>query len=141
MLAHSSIFPPPGCKISGTFPPRCSLKASIAVMCERIKEEIKMTSTGIEAIACPASSASCIPFLLKGISTHPVKRSSRFHSDSPCRSKINFDALPILQEHSTLRLNFIQVMLNERIFERERALRLLFVDLQAPFSFSQLLQD
>ncbi|WVZ18316.1 hypothetical protein V8G54_005638 [Vigna mungo] len=80
----------------GTFPRRCWVIASMAVICARIKADVNMTSTGMLLILFPASIASSIPFLLRGTSTHPVNKFFSFHNDSPCRIRIkaaSFDFL------------------------------------------------
>jgi len=71
-----------------TFPRRCWVMASMAVICARIKADVNMQSTGMLLILFPASIASSIPFLLRGTSTHPVNKFFSFHNDSPCRIRI-----------------------------------------------------
>ena len=71
-----------------TFPRRCWVMASMAVICARIKADVNITSTGMLLILFPASIASSIPFLLRGTSTHPVNKFFSFHNDSPCRIRI-----------------------------------------------------
>ena len=71
-----------------TFMRRCCVMASMAVICARIKADVKMRSTGILLILLPASIASSIPFLLRGTSTQPVNKFFSFHKDSPCRTRI-----------------------------------------------------
>ena len=66
----------------------CCVIASMAVICARIRAEVKMRSTGMSQIRFPASSASSTPFCDSGTSTHPVKRFLEFHNDSPCRMRM-----------------------------------------------------
>ena len=56
----------------------------------RLRREVCAISklTPDSRISRPASTTSFSPFGLKGTSTHPVNLFSRFHVDSPWRTKI-----------------------------------------------------